>query len=51
MGWRVVVIASNAKVDCKMDYLVVRSIEATKWIHLSEVSVLMLESTAVSMTT
>ena len=50
MGWRVVVVASNAKVDYKMDYLVVRSLEATKRIHLSEVSVLMLESTAVSIT-
>lgn len=50
MGWRTVVVASNAKVDYKMDYLVVRSLEATKRIHLSEVSILMLESTAVSIT-
>lgn len=50
MGWRVVVVASNAKVDYKMDYLVVRSLEVTKRIHLSEISVLMLESTAVSIT-
>lgn len=50
MGWRVVVVASNAKVDYKMDYLVVRTLDVTKRIHLSEISVLMLESTAISIT-
>lgn len=50
MGWRVVVVASNAKVDYRMDYLVVRSLDVTKRIHLSEISVLMLESTAISIT-
>ena len=50
MGWRVVVVASNAKVDDKMDYLVVRTLDVTKRIHLSEISVLMLESTAISIT-
>ena len=50
MGWRVVVVASNAKVDYKMDYLVIRSLESTKRVHLSEIDVLMLESTAISIT-
>lgn len=50
MGWRVVVVASNAKVDYKMDYLVIRSLESTKRVHLSEIAVLMLESTAISIT-
>ena len=50
MGWRIVVVASNAKVDYKMDYLVVRTVETTSRVHLSEISVLMLESTAVSIT-
>lgn len=50
MSWRVVVISSIAKLDYKMDYLVVRNPEGTKRIHLSEISVLMIESTAVSLT-
>ena len=50
MSWRVVVVSSNAKVDYKMDYLVVRTIDTTRKVHISEISVLMLESTAVSIT-
>lgn len=43
-------ISSNAKVDYKLDYLVVRSIDQTTRIHLSEIGVLIIESTAVSLT-
>ena len=50
MSWRVVVISSNSKLDYKMNYLVVRSADSIKRIHLSEISVLMIESTAVSLT-
>lgn len=50
MSWRVVVVASNAKVDYKMDYLVVRTLDAINKIHMSEIAVLILESTAVSLT-
>ena len=50
MSWRVVVISSNAKLDYKMEYLVVRTAESTKRIHIGEIAVLMLESTAVSLT-
>lgn len=50
MSWRVVVISSRAKLDYKMDYLVVRIDENTNRIHLGEISVLMIESTAVSLT-
>jgi len=49
MSWRVVVISRRAKLDLKMDYLVVRG-DATQRIHLSEISLLMIESTAVSLT-
>lgn len=49
MSWRTIVISRNAKLDYKLDYLVVRQEEITR-IHLSEVSVLMIESTAVSLT-
>lgn len=50
MSWRVVVVSSNAKVDFKMDYLVIRTLEDTRRVHISEIAVLMIESTAVSVT-
>ena len=50
MSWRVVTVSSIAKLDYKMDYLVVRTQETVKKIHLSEISVLAIESTAVSLT-
>ncbi|MDY2984887.1 MAG: type II CRISPR-associated endonuclease Cas1 [Synergistes jonesii] len=43
-------VTNRAKLDYKMDYLVVRTEEATKRVHLSEISVLLIESTAVSLT-
>lgn len=49
MSWRVVVVSSNSKLDYKMDYLVVRSADAVKRVHLSEISVLLIESTAISL--
>ena len=49
MTWRTVVIASNAKLDLKMGYMVIRTSEIQK-VHLSEISVLIVESTAVSIT-
>ena len=49
MSWRTIVISRSAKLDYKLDYLVVRQQEITR-IHLSEISVLMVESTAVSLT-
>ena len=50
MSWRVVVVSSNAKVDYKMDYITVRTLEETRRVHISEIGVLMLESTAISIT-
>lgn len=43
-------IKSRAKLDYKMDYLVVRTDEQVSRIHLDEISILMVESTAVSLT-
>ncbi len=43
-------MSRNAKLDYKMDYLIVRQIEATIKIHLSEIYMLIIESTAVSLT-
>ena len=44
------VVSSKSKLDSKMDYLVVRSADTVKRVHLSEISVLLIESTAVSLT-
>lgn len=49
MSWRTVVISNNAKLDYQIGYLVVRGSETTK-IHLNEIWMLIIESTAVSMT-
>ena len=49
MSWRTVVISSNAKLDYQMGYMIVRKMDTTK-IHLSEIEILIIESTAVSLT-
>lgn len=49
MSWRTVVISSSAKLDYQMGYLVVRK-ENTSKIHISEIGMLIVESTAVSIT-
>ena len=50
MSWRVIVISRRAKLDLQLGYLVVRMDEVTK-IHLGEISTILIESTAVSITT
>ena len=50
MSWRIIVISRRAKLDLELGYLVVRMDEIKK-IHLSEISTIMIESTAVSLTT
>ena len=49
MSWRTVVISNRAKLDYQMEFMVVRS-DTTQKIHLSEISVLIIENTAVSLT-
>lgn len=49
MGFRNVVITSSAKLDLQMGYLVVRRDDIKK-INLTEINMLMIESTAVSIT-
>ena len=49
MSWRIVVITKRAKLDLEIGYMVVRSMETVK-IHLSEISTVIIESTAVSIT-
>ncbi len=50
MGWRTVVITGVAKLDYKLDYLVVRKKDNLSKIHLSEIGLLLMESTSVSVT-
>ena len=49
MSWRTVVITSSAKLDYQLGFLVIRKEDIIK-IHLSEIAILILESTAISMT-
>lgn len=49
MSWRTIIIANSAKLDYKMDCMVVRQEQITK-IYLSEIYMLVIESTAVSIT-
>lgn len=51
MSWRTVVISNRAKLDLKLNHLVVRQAEETIQIYLDEIALLMIESTAVSITT
>lgn len=50
MSWRIVSVTSLSKLDYKLDYLVIRNKEGITRIHLSEISILILESTAISLT-
>ena len=49
MSWRTVVITKRAKLDLEIGYMVIRSNDTVK-IHLSELSTVLIESTAVSLT-
>lgn len=48
MSWRTVVIASSAKLDYQMGYLVVRRDDIKK-VYIDEISILIIENTAVRM--
>lgn len=50
MSWRTVVITKTCKLDYSMGYLVVRNVEKTTNIHISEISMLIVESTSVAVT-
>ena len=49
MSWRTVVISKNAKLDYQLGYLVVRNQDVVK-IHISEIAVLIIETTSVALT-
>lgn len=49
MSWRTIVVRTQSKLSYKNGYMLVRT-EETKMIHLSEIGVLILETTAVTIT-
>ena len=51
MSWRVVMVSKPSKLDYSMGYIVIRNVAETVKIHLSEISVLIVENTASSITT
>lgn len=51
MTWRTIIISNRAKLDLKMNYMVVRQVDKTQKIFIDEISLLMIETTAVSITT
>ena len=50
MTWRIVEISTNSKLEYKLNYLVVRNTEGVRKVFLPEIAVLIIESTAVSIT-
>ena len=50
MSWRTLVITKRCKLDLKLGYLVIRSDEGTKRVHIEEISTLVIENTAISIT-
>ena len=49
MGRRTVVITKTSKLDYSLGYMVVRDVESTVKIHISEISFLIVGSTSVSL--
>lgn len=50
MTWRIVEITSSSKLEYRLNYLVVRNTEGTRKVYIPEIAVLIIESTAVSIT-
>lgn len=51
MGWRTVMVSKSSKLDLKLGYMVIRDSEQTVRVHIGEISVLIIENTATSVTT
>ena len=51
MGWRTVVVSKQSKLDLRLGYMVVRDVESNVQVHISEISVLIIENTASSIIT
>lgn len=50
MSWRTVVISKISKLDYGLGYLIVRDVDSSVKIHIDEISLLILENTAISLT-
>lgn len=50
MTWRIIDVSSNSKLDLKLNYMVVRNGEGIRRVYIPEMAVLVLESTAISIT-
>ncbi len=50
MSWRTVIVTKRCKLECQLGYLVCRG-EETRRVFISEIATLLIESTAVSLTT
>lgn len=50
MSWRTVVISNRAKLDLKMNYMTVRNDQETTRIFINEIYMVIIESTAISIT-
>lgn len=51
MGWRAVVVSKPSKLDLRLGYMVVHDVESNVQVHISEISVLIIENTASSIIT
>lgn len=51
MGWRTLVINKHSKISYKNNHLIFKSIDQSEMIHLSEIDMLILETTDISITT
>ncbi len=51
MSWRTVVVSKPSKLDLKMGFMSIRDSENTVRVHLSEITILIIETTACSITT
>ncbi len=50
MGWRIAVVKGSAKIDFKMNYIVVTKISEQQRIHIEEIDSLIIETTDISIT-
>ena len=51
MSWRTVVIKNHCKLSYKNNHLIYKTVKDTQLIHLSEIGILLLETTDISLTT
>lgn len=51
MGWRTVIVNTHSKLSYKNNHLVFRNSERSEMIHLSEIDVILLETTDITITT